>query len=137
MGTPRGKGRPRFTNVGNVVRAYTPKPTATYENLIAVEYERQCGDKYFDRDRALRMEITGYLDIPTSASKKKKAMMASGKIRPLKKVDSSNLMKVVEDALNGVAYHDDVQIVESVINRYYGEVPRVEIMIEDVYEEPC
>ena len=132
LGNPKGKGRPRFSNRGGYVRTYTPTETASYENLIALEYERQCEGVFFDRDVPLRMIITGYLEIPKSASKKKRAQMINKEVYPLKKVDSSNLLKAVEDALNGVAYHDDVQIVKTVVNRYYGEVPRVEVIIEDI-----
>ena len=132
LGTPRGKGRPRFARVGSGVRTYTPEATASYENLIAVEYERQCRGTYFDKGTAIRMSVTGYLDIPASASKRKRVQMVNGELRPLKKVDSSNLLKAVEDALNGVAYHDDVQIVETVVKRYYGEKPRVEVALESI-----
>lgn len=128
-GEPRGKGRPRFATRGKYAKAYTPHDTVLYENLVRTEFKQQCGDVFFDREIPLRMEVAAYLTIPSSASKKKKADMASGKLRPLKKVDSSNILKAVEDALNTVAYHDDVQIVETVVNRWYGEIPRVEVTI--------
>jgi len=130
MGEPKGKGRPRFARMGQNIRTYTPTETASYENLVAVEYERQCKGVYFERDIPLRMTVTGYLSIPKSVSRKKHDQMVNGDIRPIKKVDSSNLLKVVEDALNGVAYHDDVQLVEEFVFRYYGDVPRVEVTIE-------
>lgn len=134
MGEPKGKGRPRFARTRNGVRTYTPSETASYENLVAVEFERQCKGIYFERDVPLRMIVTGYLGIPKSASKKKHAEMLSGEVRPIKKVDSSNLLKAVEDALNGVAYHDDVQLVEVSVFRYYSDVPRVEVVLEVAHE---
>ena len=132
MGNPKGKGRPRFTNRDGYTRTYTPSETVSYENLVALEFERQCGKVFFEKDIPLRMVITAYLPIPSSVSKKKRAQMVNGELYPLKKADSSNILKAVEDALNGVAYHDDVQFVDSRVLRYYGEVPRVEVMIEDI-----
>jgi len=130
-GEPKGKGRPRFARSGNYVRTYTPEQTASYENLICVEFERQCPGAFFDKEVALEMTIIGYLAIPKSASKKVRALMASGKKRPIKKVDSSNLTKVVEDALNGVAYWDDVQIVDTIVRRFYSDKPRVEVTLKE------
>lgn len=109
--------------------------TVVYENLIRVEFERQCGGVYFQKDTPLAMEVTAYYKIPSSASRKKAALMVAGKLRPLKKVDSTNLLKAVEDALNSVAYHDDVQFVDTRITRYYGMVPRVEVVIRELWSE--
>lgn len=134
MGNPRGKGRPRFSNKGGFTRTYTPSKTVSYEHLVALEYERQCGGMYFDKGIPLRMVIEAYLPIPTSVSKKKHDQMVAKELYPLKKADSSNILKAVEDALNGVAYHDDVQFVDSRVMRFYGEVPRVEVMIETISE---
>lgn len=130
-GEPKGKGRPKFARVGKGVRTYTPEATANYENLICVEFERQCPGAYFEKSIALEMTIIGYYAIPKSASKKDRALMLGRKKRPIKKVDSSNLTKAVEDALNGVAYWDDVQIVDTIVRRFYDERPRVEVTLKE------
>ena len=52
-GEPKGKGRPRFAKVGNYTKTYTPKETASYENLVKLEYQRQCGDAVFDKAEML------------------------------------------------------------------------------------
>ena len=75
------------------------------------------------------MVVLAYYGIPKSASKDTREAMLRREIRPLKKPDSSNILKAVEDALNGIAYHDDAQIVESRICRYYSEDPRVEVYL--------
>ena len=129
-GEPCGKGRPRFSR--KFGRAYTPEKTARYENLITVEYQSQCGACRFPDDAMLDMRIIAYYGIPQSKSKKVKALMAAGVIRPTKKPDSSNVTKAVEDALNNVAYRDDAQIVDSQIRRFYGEPPRVEVLIKRI-----
>ena len=60
--------------------------------------------------------------------------MLDGLIRPTKKPDWDNIGKVVCDALNGIAYRDDAQIVDSMVRKFYGEVPRVVVIIRE-YEK--
>lgn len=55
-------------------------------------------------------------------------------IRPTKKPDWDNIGKIVTDALNGVAYHDDAQIVDAQVRKFYSKDPRVEIIIQDIPE---
>lgn len=131
LGEPQGKGRPRFTKIGNYVRTYTPDETVAYENLIKLEYRRQTKDFVFAKDTPLDVRIIGYYGIPKSASKKKHQQMLKGIIRPLKKVDADNLCKVICDSLNEVAYHDDVQVVDCQIRKFYSEQPRVVVTIRE------
>ena len=133
-GEPRGKGRPRFSRAGNYVRTYTPEQTASYENLIKVEYQNKYGSFIYDRETPLNMAVYAYYAIPKSTSKKRRKMMLEGEIRPMKKPDADNILKVIADALNGVAYPDDVQIVSVGVNRHYSEAPRVQVVI---WENVC
>lgn len=128
LGEPRGKQRPRMTKAG---RTYTPKETVQYENLIRIEYRRQCNDFKFERDIPLDAKIIAYYGIPRSVSKKKRQMMLEQQIRPLKKVDIDNLVKVVLDSLNQIAYHDDVQVTDCQVRKFYSENPRVEVTIQE------
>jgi len=48
---------------------------------------------------------------------------------PLPPCDSSNLLKGLEDCLNGVAYMDDEQIGEHFLKRYYGQEARTTVRI--------
>ena len=103
LGEPAGKGRPRFRSVGPYVKTYTPEKTASYENLVKLEYRRQCNDFKFEDGVPLDLRITAYYSIPKSTSKKKRVLMEQFKIRPMKKPDNDNIVKVVQDALNLVA----------------------------------
>ena len=132
LGEPQGKGRPRFSRIGNHTIARTPEKTVLYENLIKTEYQRQCGQIRFLDNSPLRMVINAYYSIPASASKKKQEQMAAHDIRPTKKPDCDNIFKVVADSLNQIAYHDDVQIVEAKVNKYYSRTPYVEIIISNL-----
>ena len=132
LGDPVAKGRPRFSTRGKYVKSYTPEKTVNYELMVRFEYERQCEGFCFPPDVPLGMRIKAYLPIPKSASKKKQQQMLEGSLRPLKKPDSSNICKSIEDALNKIAYPDDSQIVETVISRFYGDPSRAEIEIWDL-----
>lgn len=142
-GEPKAKGRPRYSirktkNGKSFATIRTPEDTVIYENLIRMEYERQCGDFIFEKDVPLKMHVLAYYAVPKSASKKKAKMMLSGDIRPMKKPDSTNVLKSIEDGLNRVAYYDDSQIVDSRISRFYSEAPRVEIIIrEEKVQDAC
>lgn len=125
LGEPKGKGRPRFTRNG---RTYTPEATASYENLVRLEYQRQCGE-FVPKDVPLILYITAYLGIPKSAGKAKTEAMMAGEIFPTKKPDIDNIVKIIADSLNGIAYHDDSQIVCCIVRKFYSERPRVEVAI--------
>ena len=110
LGEPKGKGRPRFCR--NTGHAITPKDTVNYETLVHMEYVAQCEEFRFPDDAMLDMRIRAYYSIPKSASKKKRAAMIIGEIRPTKKPDMDNVVKIIADSLNQVAYRDDTQIVD-------------------------
>lgn len=135
LGEPTGKGRPRFRNVGQFVKTYTPENTVSYENLIKVEYRRQCNDFRFAPDAQLDVRITAYYGIPKSKSKKAKLLMEQRKLRPIKKPDADNVIKCYLDALNKVAYNDDTQVVDLQIRRFYSYDPRVVVTIREA--ETC
>lgn len=131
-GEPKGKGRPRFM-VGTK-HPYTPKDTVSYEVLTRMEYEYQCKGYRFPDDAMLDMRIIAFYRIPKSMSKKKKAMMAAGAIRPTKKPDMDNVVKIIADSLNHVAYKDDTQIVDVQCRKFYSDEPRVEVTIREVVD---
>lgn len=126
FGEPKGKSRPRFTKSGNT---YTPKETSEYEALVAMTYKSKSKGEYFDKGVPLRMVIIAYYGIPKKAGKRKSEQMALGEIRPQKKPDLDNVIKIIMDALNGVAYHDDAQVVTVQAHKFYSLHPRVEIAI--------
>lgn len=130
-GEPMGKQRPKFSRKGSCVHTYTPEKTVSYENLVKLEYQRQCGNVSFPKGTELEMHIEAYFSIPKSASKKKAAQMLDGQIRPTKKPDADNIIKIIADSLNGIAYYDDSQIVSCKCDKYYGSQACVIVLICD------
>lgn len=131
LGEPAGKGRPRFRSAGAFVQTYTPEKTVNYENLVKLEYRRQCGNHKYGKEIPLDVRITAYYGIPKSASKKKAQLMRDRKIRPMKKPDFDNIGKIVCDSLNDIAYHDDAQVVDAQVRKFFSDDPRVVITIQE------
>ena len=124
-GEPTGKGRPRYGKY----KTYTPAKTKAVENNIAYFYKVNIGH-YFEGYVKLKLDI--YYSIAKSDSKKKKLMKLNNELRPNKKPDIDNVVKLVADALNEVAYKDDTQIIELECRKFYSDIPRIEITIEDL-----
>ena len=123
-GKPLGKQRARTLKSG---RSYTPEQTVNYETLVKMCYVDQKGAIFGEQQ--LKMEVVAYYSIPKSLSKKKEYLMLSREIRPTKKPDLDNIVKLIADSLNGIAYHDDSQIVELIARKLYSLIPRVDVRI--------
>ncbi len=125
-GQPVGKARPRVTKWGT----YTPKKSKEYEKkVIACFYD--AGGSNLGDEAVIEIDIKAIFAIPKNTSKKKKALMLEGEIRPCKKPDFDNIAKSVCDALNSHAYEDDKQIIKAAVEKAYGEEPRVEVTIKE------
>lgn len=124
-GEPAGKGRPRHGKS----RTYTPTKTRVLENNIAYFYKVNV-KHYFEG--YVRMKLDLYYSIAKSDSKKKREKKLSNELRPDKKPDADNVVKLIADALNEVAYKDDTQIIELECRKFYSDIPRMEIIIEDL-----
>ena len=119
-GEPRGKQRPRFTKQG---RTYTPKETREYEAQIreaALKAAAILGYAKPPADCPVSVHINAFFPVPKSYSLKKCEMAKNGLIYPTKKSDADNIAKIICDALNGIAYHDDKQVVELLVSKRYA-----------------
>nr|DAO80765.1 MAG TPA: Endodeoxyribonuclease RusA [Caudoviricetes sp.] len=130
LGEPKGKGRPRFTKIG---KAFTPKQTVNYETLIRIEYGLQTKGFRFSNNAMLNMIILAYYPISKSGSKKLREKKRNNVIRPTIKPDMDNIVKIVADALNKIAYYDDTQIVDCQVSKFFSDNPRIEIEIKEVF----
>lgn len=127
-GDPVGKQRPRKGKNGSV---YTPQKTKDYEATVAWHWKNARGPKL---DGPIRLRIVWHCRIPKSASKAKRAAMVSGQILPMTRPDIDNVCKSIMDALNGVAYHDDLQIVSLTAIRRYAEITGLFVEVEQENE---
>lgn len=126
---PQPKERPRVTMIAGHPRIYTPQATREYESKIARSWTKENGEMPFTGPVAVK--ITLGMKIPKSASKAKIQKMLSREIRPTVKPDVDNCAKSILDALNGLAYADDNQIVSLTVRKYYTEVPQILIRVAE------
>ena len=127
-GVPHPQLRPRATRIGNSIRLYDPKTTSDYKKYVKLTAKQQWEGKPLDCPLVVEMDV--YRQIPKSTSKKRRKLKNERVIRPVVKPDVTNYAKGIEDALNGIVYKDDSQIVELTIRKFYSDNPRVEIEIK-------
>jgi Holliday junction resolvase RusA-like endonuclease len=133
IGDPVAKGRARSRIVkpkskSQFVSHYTPKKTVAGENKIAtagalamISHEIQAGP--------LELTVDAYFKIPASWPKAKRADALAGRIRPTSKPDWDNIGKLASDALNGVVWLDDSQIVSASTQKFYAGDPSTVITV--------
>jgi len=124
---PTGKGRPIVVRVNGRSITYTPVSTARAEGNIKL-FAWIAGIKFLDGP--VGMEVICSFRPPSSMSKKRRAAALAGEILPTKRPDVDNICKLCADALNGIGYHDDAQIVDLHIIKKYGESDEIKIVLK-------
>jgi len=120
-GTPVPKARPRAAIRGEHAIIYTPKNTAQFELYVKQIANENAPPKLLSGP--LEMTLDFYLQRPQSLSANINYMT--------KRPDVDNLAKSVMDALEGVIYEHDAQVVVLHIVKQYG-TPGVDIKIVEM-----
>ena len=129
-GLVQGKQRPR--RAGNIKGTYTPAKTVNYETYIKELFAVKYPD-FVPIDGAVQMALLAYYPIPKSKSKYVKQEMASGARAPTVRPDIDNIIKIVMDALQGLAFMNDTQVVSVRGIKRYGDQPRLEISVSSEF----
>lgn len=132
-GEPCAQGRPRFSTIGGYVKAIDPAKSRNqkaFVKYLATTAAKQQGWTY--TDLPLYVEIIAYMGIPKSKPKKWRTAAIRGQERPTKKPDVDNLFKLVTDALSGIIYADDKQIVSCRVQKWYSTEPHTDVKIIEV-----
>lgn len=125
-GDPVPQPRPRITTRGRHGHAYTPAshPIHAYRAAIA-EAAREAGATPTDT-----APITLIVDLVFARPKshfRKSGLKADAPKLP--RADCSNVLKGLEDALNGVAWVDDTQVGRVVVEKTWGSEGRTTVRI--------
>ncbi len=126
-GEPVGKGRPRAFRMGNGIRMYTPKKTASYESLVKMACSHSYRGAPLEGPVAMRIEC--YFSIPKSMKKSWMSSAEEERMPVTKKPDGDNIIKAVSDALNGIAFKDDAQVSDVACSKRYSKIPRVVVNV--------
>jgi Holliday junction resolvase RusA-like endonuclease len=128
-GDPVAKGRPRVVRDGAFTRTFTPKTTVDFENRVRFAAEH-AGARPLEGP--VSMTVTAMFAMPKGRFRKRAPRPAEWKTT---KPDLDNLLKSVKDALNGIAYADDSQVVElhaGKIHAAQGEPARTIVTVEEI-----
>ncbi|HYM69204.1 MAG TPA: RusA family crossover junction endodeoxyribonuclease [bacterium] len=109
------KARPRSVRLPNgKIRTYTPARTQHYEQKVAI----------------YALQILKGANWPIADAKSRFHMRVLLVFADLRRRDGDNCVKVIQDALNGIAYADDYQVVSHAVSRSLDRAnPRTEVVI--------
>ena len=128
VGDIKGKARPRVNTYTGT--AYTPTPTKDYENLIK-QYFKIKYPRYVPLEGRVGIKISAIFDVPKTTTKKDRVLIEEGKLSPTKKPDIDNIVKIVLDALNKMAFKDDNQITKLEVEKLYGQEEKIVVRVEE------
>jgi len=131
LGDPKGKGRPRFSRVGKFTKTYTDAKTKMYEESIASAARLHMFPKE-PLETALSITLIVHVGVPLSYSKKRTTACLTGEEWPTKKPDIDNIAKAFLDAMNGIVYKDDVQVIRLHVYKKYSIEPGVHITVHEI-----
>ena len=98
---------------------FTPVKTANAETLIQFYAAEAMGDGT-PMEGPVGVTIAAKLPIPQSWSLKRRELAADGFLLPNKRPDIDNLAKTITDAMNGIVYADDKQVVHLEVFKEFG-----------------
>ena len=128
------KQRPRFNHITG--RTYTPSKTHKYEDAVKAAYlaKYPSGMWVTNKEQPISADLEFHFQTPESWSKKKKASHIGTYC--LKSIDLDNCYKACTDALNGVAFPDDSQIVRiNMVSKVWDEEEYVSIRLTELEAE--
>lgn len=132
IGRVVAKGRHRTVRSGT--QTYTPALTRRYASQVEAE-GRLAMRGSGPMTGPVRARVVAHIVPPTSWSRLRRERAVAGEIMPTPKPDLDNLLKNVFDALNGVVYRDDAQIVSKTVDKVYSWQARVTLRFEPLGAE--
>ncbi len=126
----KGRGRAVATRAGHA-RIVTPAKTRRWEEDARMVARAKMGQ---------RKPLAGPVEVKIFASfvitpgwpKWKREAAENGRIYHTTRPDGDNIMKTAKDAMNGIVWIDDAQVVQATVSKHYGDKPFVEIVVREM-----
>lgn len=144
--TPRDPKMPRYMLESDFkdrkkvfILNYPDPATEAYEKMIGEYAGLLMNRKHVPpTERPLALLVHSFREIPKSWSKTDQAKAMANNLRPTSTPDWDNYGKIT-DALNGVVWKDDSQVVDGRVLKYYSDQPGLRIEIREMIEPsvPC
>lgn len=142
-GKPRGQGRPRATAIGKSARVYKAKNDRLYESRVQEAFYAAVaasGEEWKPLKGPVLLWVTAVYAPPSSMKKAHRAWFQEHvdwllRLQPVHRTqrpDLSNVVKAVEDGLQGLGFLDDKQIIFISACKQYGSDSYVEVTIEEL-----
>jgi len=121
-GRPTSKGNSRRILTRADGRPFTASSAASTRAEQSVRAYAAAHAPAAPLEGPVRLDVTFRYSIPLAsrATKRRAAKIVAGE-PCTRRVDRGNLLKLIEDALEGIAYLDDSQIVEGEVRKEWGE----------------
>jgi Holliday junction resolvase RusA-like endonuclease len=131
LGEPKPQARHRHFRRGNFSGSYDPSSEKknTFASILHDEAPKEL------LDGPMLLELNFYMSRPKNHFKINKSGTLLKDSAPewhTGRPDIDNLIKFVQDALNGVYYRDDATICQVIARKLYSEKPRTEITISSL-----
>lgn len=128
LGVPRTKNARKAAIVGGHARVVHSKESQKREQAFRVVAQQSAPPKPLEKP--LVLSIRYYFPIPKAARWKTQAAK-SGCFQKATNPDLDNLTKLVLDAMQGIFFRDDAQIVSLMATKLYHDVPRTEVQLAE------
>lgn len=132
-GKPQHKGRHRSTirwkDGKPFIFNYPDPATESYESVLK-EYAALMMRHREPTTRPVALLVHAFREIPQSWSEHDRTAALAGAIRPTSRPDWDNYGKIT-DALNGVVWHDDSQVVHGTCIKEYSDRPALRIEVRE------
>lgn len=127
LGTPEPKQSTRFTKQGF---SYQPKKVTMYKDNLKSQIITQLPTGFKPILGAVAVDYKFIFPWKTTHSKKKR--LAGKIVYKDTKPDIDNLQKSVNDAMNSIVINDDSQICSAYVEKFYGDVPGITIIVRSI-----
>jgi Holliday junction resolvase RusA-like endonuclease len=117
-GIPKAQARARAYRVGNGIRMYDPDTSRDWKRTVLDRVATEAKARgLVPYQGPLFLDLCFQLPRPKSLPKKV--------LHHVKKPDLDNLAKAVKDAIKGIVYMDDAQVIQLTATKSYSESPCV------------